>query len=92
MAIMQASPIPLIVTRLDDGDILYANDHLADLIGRSVDELIGCKSPEYSYIPEAREAVVKALGTRFEVEKGAIPESIVASARALVPDHLPKVA
>jgi lipoate-protein ligase A len=37
-------------------------------------------------------AVIKALGTKFEVERGMIPEAIVARARALVPDHLPRVA
>jgi lipoate-protein ligase A len=37
-------------------------------------------------------AVIKALGKRFEVEKGGIPEPIVTAARALIPDHLPRVA
>jgi PAS domain S-box-containing protein len=61
MTIMQASPIPLIVTRLDDGTILYANDHLADLIGMSVDALIGRKTPDFYQVPGDREQVLRQL-------------------------------
>ncbi len=37
-------------------------------------------------------SVIKALGANFEIERGRIPDRIVAQARVLVPDHLPRVA
>lgn len=37
-------------------------------------------------------AVIKTLSAAFDIERGPIPEEIVAEARALIPDHLPQVA
>lgn len=34
-SIVQAMPIPMVISRLDDGSILYANDHFAALLGRA---------------------------------------------------------
>jgi len=60
-AIIDASPVPLIVTRVDDGLILYANKHLGRLVGYTVEELEGSNSPDFYYDPEDRREVVEQL-------------------------------
>jgi lipoate-protein ligase A len=37
-------------------------------------------------------AVIDAMASRFELERGHLPDSVVVEARALVPGHLPRVA
>lgn len=59
--IVESSPIPTIITRLEDGKIQWANKELADLIGLSTEELIGQVSPDFYYIPEDRQKVVEGL-------------------------------
>jgi len=60
-AIVNASPIPIIITRLEDGRILYANEELAGLLGLTTDKLIGQKSPDFYYNPEDRKTVLESL-------------------------------
>jgi len=59
--IIGASPVPLIVTRIEDGLILYANKHLGRLVGYSVEELEGRSSPDFYYDPKDRREVVERL-------------------------------
>ena len=44
--LLEASPIPLIISRVSDGKILYANKHLGELVGLMPDELIGRETPD----------------------------------------------
>ncbi|MCA9672482.1 MAG: PAS domain S-box protein [Myxococcales bacterium] len=46
-AIIEASPIPLVITRANGGEILFANQELASLVGLSLDQLIGRVSPDF---------------------------------------------
>jgi PAS domain S-box-containing protein len=46
-AIMEASPIPMIVLRLSDRIVLHANSHLTDLSGYTLEDLIGQHAPEF---------------------------------------------
>jgi len=59
--IIDASPIPTIVSSIDDGTIIYANDHLGHLVGLSAAELIGQRSPDFYRNREDREKVVARL-------------------------------
>lgn len=59
--IVNASPIPTIISRLEDGNILYANEELASLVGLTPEELIGRDSPDFYYNPEDRKTVVESL-------------------------------
>lgn len=59
--IVESSPIPTIITRLEDGKIQWANQELADLIGLTTEELIGQVSPDFYYLPEDRKLVVDGL-------------------------------
>jgi len=59
--IVNASPIPTIISRIEDGKILYINNELAELIGYSVNELIGRKTPDFYYDSEDRKTVLQRL-------------------------------
>jgi PAS domain S-box-containing protein len=59
--IVRASPIPTIISRIEDGKILYANEQLASLIGLSTGDLIGKHTPDFYYNPEDRKIVLESL-------------------------------
>lgn len=59
--VVDASPIPLVVTRVSDGNIIYANRHLGEMMGHTPDQLIGKKSPDFYYDPDDRELVLQDL-------------------------------
>jgi PAS domain S-box-containing protein len=63
-AIVEASPVPLIITRLADGTILYANEPLGELVGLSAESLIGRQSPDFYYNPAERQRVLAEIGRR----------------------------
>lgn len=60
--ILEASPIPQLVSRVSDGTILYINDHLSVLLGLTADELLGQATPDFYFDPADREWVLSALG------------------------------
>jgi len=60
-AIVDSSPIPTIISHLNDGKILYVNEELASLVGLAPKELIGRSSPDFYYHPEDRKIVVESL-------------------------------
>ncbi len=59
--IVDTAPIPIIISRIEDGRILYANEELAGLVGLTAHELIGKSTPDFYYYPEDRKTVLKAL-------------------------------
>ncbi|MDH5749614.1 MAG: PAS domain S-box protein [Rhodospirillales bacterium] len=59
--IIEASPVPLIITRLGDGMVLYANPAVEFMFGYSADNLIGKQSPDFYVNPEDREKVKKNI-------------------------------
>lgn len=61
VAIIEASPVPLVVTRLSDGIIFYANRHLCELVGAKPDDLIGSAAHDFYYYPEDRQMVLEIL-------------------------------
>ncbi|MFC2156677.1 PAS domain S-box protein [Acidobacteriota bacterium] len=60
-AIVNASPIPTIISSLGDGRVLYANEELAKLVGLTTKELIGQVTPDFYYDLEDRKHVVETL-------------------------------
>jgi PAS domain S-box-containing protein len=60
-AIVQASPIPTIISRVEDGEVLFVNEHLASLVRHPVEELIGRHTPDFYYDAEDRKKVLEAL-------------------------------
>ena len=59
--IMRASPVPLIVSRFEDGHVIYANDHLAKLVGYGTEDLVGRRTPDFYWDPADREAIIEVL-------------------------------
>ncbi|WP_228350724.1 PAS domain S-box protein [Rhodocaloribacter litoris] len=60
-AIVEASPTPLLLSRLDDGVILYANDRLETLIGAEPGSLVGKKTPDFYTDPADRPRVLETV-------------------------------
>lgn len=67
-AIIDASPIPILVSRLEDGRILYANQPLADLIGVPHGSSIGRKTPDFYADPAERDHIRQRLATEGRVQ------------------------
>ena len=59
--IVEASPVPIIITRIEDGKIVYVNDNLADMMGYEKEELIGQLSPDFYYDRDDRGRVLEIL-------------------------------
>ena len=60
-AILDAVPIPLVITRMADGKVLYANRHLGSLMGLEPSELVGRISPDFYHDLEDRKIIVEKL-------------------------------
>jgi PAS domain S-box-containing protein len=60
-AIASATPVPVLVSRLSDGLILYANAQLASLLNIPLEELIGHHTPDFYFNPGDRPHILDAL-------------------------------
>ena len=54
-AIAEGSPVPLLITRHDDGTILYANPKVGPVLGLATEELIGKKIGPFFWQPGERD-------------------------------------
>jgi len=61
LRLVEAVPVPYIITRLRDGKILYANRHLAELVGLSPDEMKNRNTMDFYYDSEKRVEVLERL-------------------------------
>lgn len=59
--LVDASPIPFIISRINDGKILYANKPLGELLGLNASKMIGMKTPDFYANPEDRRIVVEKI-------------------------------
>jgi PAS domain S-box-containing protein len=60
-AIVEASPTPLLLSRLEDGVVLYANERLEALIGVEPGSLAGRRTPDFYYDPSDRPQIIGAV-------------------------------
>ncbi len=60
-ALVDAAPIPMAVTRLSDGVILYANEQAGRLAGLPPGELVGRRTLDFYDNPADREALMEAM-------------------------------
>ena len=60
-AIASATPVPVLVSRLSDGLILYANAQSASLLNIPLEELIGHHTPDFYLNPGDRPHILDAL-------------------------------
>lgn len=63
-AIINAAPIPLIISSYPDGEILYANEHLSALVNLTPEEMVGRPAPEFYHDPRDRIELIKMLAER----------------------------
>jgi len=61
LRLVEAVPVPYIIARVRDGKILYANKHLADLVGLTPDEIKNRNTVDFYYDPEKRTEVLERL-------------------------------
>ncbi|HJS75292.1 MAG TPA: PAS domain S-box protein, partial [Vicinamibacteria bacterium] len=61
LRLIEAVPVPYIITRLRDGKILYANRHLAEMVGLTPDEMKNRNTVDFYYDPEMRVEVLERL-------------------------------
>lgn len=83
-AVVKAAPVPLFITRADDGEILYANSEAGSLLGLPPETLTGRKITEFYVAPKKRKTVLATLEKKgfirdYEIElKKATGEVILA--------------
>jgi PAS domain S-box-containing protein len=66
--VVEAAPVPLIITRISDGKILFANNELASLVGATPGQLIGRDTPGFYFDPEDRARIVSRLRDEGQVK------------------------
>jgi PAS domain S-box-containing protein len=59
--LVETSPVPYIISRLQDGRVLYANRHLASLVGLAPDEVRSRYTTEFYENPEDRKEITRRL-------------------------------
>lgn len=59
--IVKSLPVPTIVSRFEDGKVIYVNEEMAHLIGLPAQELVGRYTSEFYYDPGERNAVKDRL-------------------------------
>ena len=59
--IVEASPYPIIVSRFNDGEILFANEPTAEILGTTPDKIVGLKTPDFYADPDERQKILKIL-------------------------------
>jgi PAS domain S-box-containing protein len=72
-SILDALPMPIVVTSDRDGRILYANELFGSIFGLSTSELIGRGLPDLFYNPVDRQALLETLAktgsiTNYEIQ------------------------
>ena len=66
--ILERMRVPTIISRLSDGQILYANQAIVEVSQVDLDKLIGFKASKFYTNPADRKTVVEALQTRGHIE------------------------
>jgi diguanylate cyclase (GGDEF)-like protein/PAS domain S-box-containing protein len=63
-----ASPVAMVLVRMEDSTVLFGNKRCADLFGFTLEELQGKKSPDYYVDPKARERVIGRVMAEGQVD------------------------
>ena len=62
-----ATPVPILISRIEDGQILYANLAAEPALGLSVEQLLARSMPEFYFHPEERQEIVQAISNQESV-------------------------
>jgi PAS domain S-box-containing protein len=60
-SIVTASPMPVLVSRVSDGTILFVNENLAKLMGYKKEEVLGKATPDFYYDQKDRKRILEKL-------------------------------
>ncbi|MBO0350192.1 PAS domain S-box protein, partial [Phormidium pseudopriestleyi FRX01] len=60
-AIAQGTSVPLLISQISDGTIVYANELLGELLGISLSQLIGQRTPDFYFNPSDRPVMLAQL-------------------------------
>lgn len=60
-ALSEASPFPVVISRERDGQIVYCNGKLGELVGVQPSELVGRRTIDFYHDPSERESVLREL-------------------------------
>ena len=66
--IVEANPLPMTITMVSDGRVIYANQRAADMMRTSLDDLGGRRSLDFYADPADRDRVVELLRTKGVVD------------------------
>jgi len=66
--LLEASPIPLVVTELDDATLRFANTRAADMFKTTVEELVGKRATQFYVNPDERRAFIETLRATRRVD------------------------
>ena len=66
--LLDAAPMPLVVTRLHDGVLRYCNDRAATMFELTVEACVGRRAPDFYVDPADRRAFVEGLERHGHVE------------------------
>ena len=66
--IVAANPVPMTITRVRDGLVVYANQRAADMVMMPLDRVLGASSIDFFADPSDRETVLHLLRTQGKVE------------------------
>jgi diguanylate cyclase (GGDEF)-like protein/PAS domain S-box-containing protein len=60
-SIIDSSPVPLVLTRLEDGEVRYVNLRACELFEIPIDQMIGRRAPDFYVDPSDRSAFIERL-------------------------------
>jgi len=66
--LLDKAPIAVLISRTSDGEVLYANQRLAKMMGLPANRLVGKKTPDFYTNKDDRVRVLDAMRARKEVE------------------------
>lgn len=66
--LLEAAPIPLVVTTLDEGVVRFANTRAADMFKTTIDAFVGKRAPEFYVNPDERRAFIATLRAAGRVD------------------------
>jgi len=67
--ILEANPVPTIITRMRDGLVKYANAAIGELVGLPSEKIVGQITPDFFVHPEEREPIMRELADKGRVKE-----------------------
>ncbi len=66
--IAETSPVPILIARLDDGEMVYVNQACSSLVEWPIESLLGQKSADFYVNPQEREHYIQQMLTEGKVD------------------------